>query len=73
MERTMMADNVWRPELALNGRRLCVRYVYQKDAVVRDVVSQHGGVVYFDTARAAQEQCDLLNTVFFDARVCGWR
>jgi hypothetical protein len=49
---TPLSHNVWRPELELNGKYIAVRYLFEKDRVIRDVKMWHGQPMYFESEQA---------------------
>jgi hypothetical protein len=53
----------WKPELELNGKYICVRYLYGLESVTRHVYLQGGHPFHFDEQREAQAHCDRLNAM----------
>lgn len=61
---SIKTDGIWRPELALNKKWICVRHLIEGRSVivVRDI-RQHPPrkIVYFGSKAKAQRECDRLN------------
>jgi hypothetical protein len=54
---------LWEAELDLNGKYICVRYLYGLERVMRHVYLQGGHPLHFDEQREAQAHCDRLNAM----------
>jgi hypothetical protein len=59
-----VSPGTWRPEWALNGMWVCVRYREDLSAtrriIRRDVYQQHGEPVYYAFEDQARRQCETL-------------